>query len=167
MYNENIEYVSQHKILGVTFQCDLRWNQHITELMKKADKRFNLLRMLSNRKFGANTRHILTLHQSLILSVLEYGDIIYDETPKQTLKKLDTNHNKGLRLATGALGCSRTSSLLIGSGMLPLELRREIHLLKHATKCLSHENNSMGARIKRRLDENDMNQTRYLSNTLF
>ena len=39
-----IERVFLAKILGVTIQSDLKWNSHISNMIKKANKRFYLLR---------------------------------------------------------------------------------------------------------------------------
>ena len=45
--NCELERVNVFKLLGVWFQDDLRWNHHIEEMTKKANKRLFLLRELS------------------------------------------------------------------------------------------------------------------------
>ena len=44
--NCGLEVVSSHKVLGVTFQYDLKWGTHIVNIIKKASKRLHILRIL-------------------------------------------------------------------------------------------------------------------------
>ena len=37
----NLEYVSVHKHLGLTFSSDLKWNNHIDDINARADKRLS------------------------------------------------------------------------------------------------------------------------------
>ena len=49
--NCELERVNVFKLLGVWFQDDLRWNHHIEEMTKKANKRLFLLRECKKANF--------------------------------------------------------------------------------------------------------------------
>lgn len=59
------------------------------------------------------------------------------------IKTIETVHNTGLRLCTGAFTTSPVDSLKVDSGSLPLHLRRQQQLLSYATRILAAENNSI------------------------
>ena len=41
-----IETVRSHKVLGLTIQSDLKWNEHIKSIVTKASKRLYIIRIL-------------------------------------------------------------------------------------------------------------------------
>jgi hypothetical protein len=53
-----LEIVSNHKVLGLVKQDNLKWNGHIAMIVKKASKRFHILRVL---KLGGIPPHELIL----------------------------------------------------------------------------------------------------------
>ena len=53
-----LEIVSHHKVLGFVIQDNLKWNGHIAMIVKKASKRFHILRVL---KRGGIPPHELIL----------------------------------------------------------------------------------------------------------
>lgn len=87
----DLEFVNDHRILGIIFDTKLNWNKHIEMVRDRAKKRLNVLRMLCNPKFGAKRKYLLILHQSIILSVLDYGSILYGSASKIHLAKIDTS----------------------------------------------------------------------------
>lgn len=70
-----IERVSEAKILGVTLQSDLKWNSHIENTIKKANKRLHLLNLC--RRAGLNQCDLLEVYCSLIRSLLEYCSVVW------------------------------------------------------------------------------------------
>ena len=61
--------------------------------------------------WGADTKVLLRLYRSLVLSKLDYGCIVYGSARQSYLRKLDSIHNQGLRLALGAFRISPVNSL--------------------------------------------------------
>lgn len=146
-----IEVVDNHKFLGMNFDRKLNWNRHIKILRNKAMGTIRILRTLSNTRWGSDRRTLLVLYKSLVLSKIDYGSFIYSTASKTALKSLDSVHNPGVRLATGALRTSPVISLLSESGMLPLNLCRDTQLMAYATRASSLLSHPLYGDIKHRL----------------
>ena len=69
------EVVTQVRILGLTISNDLKWNAHITNLIKKVNKRFYLIVQLKRAKVPAHD--IITFYCTCIRQVLEYCCQVY------------------------------------------------------------------------------------------
>ena len=106
-----ITYKDEHKILGMIFDRKLSWKSHVQYVADRAKKRLNIMRMLSNVKFGVSRHHMITLYQNVVLSVIEYGSTVYVNAPKTTLKMLDSIHLTGLRIALGAFKSSPVENI--------------------------------------------------------
>jgi ribonuclease HI len=79
---------------------------------------------------------MLRVYRALIRSKLDYGCAVYDSARESYKKTLNTIHNTGIRLATGALRTSRVESLYSESSEPPLCLRRQYLLASYASKIL-------------------------------
>lgn len=131
---EVIGMVNEMKILGVLFDRKLIWNKHIDDIAARAKRRLNLLRIVSSRKWGADEKTLLMMHQTLVMSILEYGVEVYSSASHTQLKKLDSVHNSGLRIAMGVFRTSNVDSIYALSGIRSLRLRRDERTLNHALK---------------------------------
>ena len=58
-------------ILGLTVQENMKWNEHIHYIVKKAGKRLYMLRLL--KKSNASTDTLITVYITIIRPVLEYA----------------------------------------------------------------------------------------------
>ena len=86
-------------------------------------------------------RKLLNLYRSLVRSKLDYGCIIYGSSRKGYLKKLDTIHHQGLRLALGAFRTSPFQSLYSKAQQPSLDdIRKKLSLL-YISKVASNPNN--------------------------
>jgi hypothetical protein len=70
-----IEQVKEAKILGVTIQSNLKWNSHVENIIKKANKRLYLLRLC--KRSGVKSTDLIDIYTSLIRSVLEYCCVVW------------------------------------------------------------------------------------------
>ena len=70
-----LEIVSRHKVLSLVIQDNLNWNGHIAMIVKKASKRFHILRVL--KWGGIPTHKLILIYYALIQSVLEYCCIVW------------------------------------------------------------------------------------------
>ena len=68
---QEIERVSEAKLLGVTLTSKLTWEVHIDNLCRKANSRLYYLRHL--KRAGLPTAQLLTVYKALIRSVTEYA----------------------------------------------------------------------------------------------
>ena len=65
-----IETVQSHKVLGLTIQSNLKWNEHINSMVTKASKRLYIIRIL--RRNDVPVEDLTEIYFPLIRSVLEY-----------------------------------------------------------------------------------------------
>ena len=73
--NEPIEIVENFKFLGTTISYDLKWQNNIDEIVKKAHQRLYFLRQL--RKFRLSTPILVKFYRSVIESVLTFSIIVW------------------------------------------------------------------------------------------
>ena len=141
LYNNPIPIVDQAKFLGVIFDKKLSFIPHINTLKLKCQKALNVLKLLSHCDWGGDKKTLLNLYRSLVHSKLDYGCIIYGSARKSYLKKLDTIHHQGLRLALGAIRTSPVQSLYSEAQEPSLYDRRKKLSLQYVTKLASNPSN--------------------------
>ena len=64
--NNTVECVATYKLFDIIISNDLKWNQHIDYISKKASKRLYSLRIL--KKVGVNREGILKVYLTIILT---------------------------------------------------------------------------------------------------
>ena len=68
--NVDLDLVNNVKILGVTISDTLLWNNHVTEVIKKANKRLYFIKLL--KRASVPQKDILNFYFTCIRPVLEY-----------------------------------------------------------------------------------------------
>ena len=136
-----IEVVPEFKFLGLLFDCKLTFIPHINYLSNKCQKALNLLRVVSSMDWGADRKVLLRLYRSLVRSKLDYGCVVYGSARQSYLRKLDSIHNQGLRLALGAFRTSPVNSLYVEANEPSLNLCRKKLSLQFYLKLKSNPNN--------------------------
>ncbi|GFS90512.1 RNA-directed DNA polymerase from mobile element jockey [Nephila pilipes] len=122
--NTSIPVVPDVRFLGVIFDRKLTFLPHILYLRRKCEKSLNILKVLSNTSWGADRTSLLRVYQSVILSRIDYGCVVYGSAYKTTLRKLDPVHHCALRICCGAFRTSPVQSLYVLCNQLPLASRR-------------------------------------------
>ena len=153
-----IPYADDVKFLGMTFDSKLTWAKHIDDLKGKVKKSFNLLKVVSGFEWGADKKSLLRLYDALCRSKLDYACQIYSSACNSKLNELDTVHNTGLRIVSGAFRTSPVESLYVDTNQLPLDLRREELGLRYLMRIKSNVENPSN-RIIHQLDDSKF-QTR-------
>lgn len=148
--NKNIEMVTEHRMLGVTFDSKLTWATHINNTKQIALKRLNVMKMLSGYKVGLKYDQLLTLHETIVLSTLDYGSVLYGGGAKTHLQKLDALHHKGVRMALGLFQTTPVESLLAEAGFLPLDMRRKLQALNYAATIIGNKNHPENNTLSRK-----------------
>ena len=128
---QRISCVEEAKFLGLIFDCKLTWEPQIRNLKVKCMKAVDILKVLSCTKWGADRKHLLQLHRSLVISKLSYGSEIFSSASKSRLDSLNSVHNAGVRISTGAFRSSPISSLLVDAGEIPLEFIRQSNMIRY------------------------------------
>lgn len=134
-----IEYVPEVKYLGMILDQKLTYKSHINEIIRKAEQNFNVLRATTHLKWGATPTISLIIYKSFVRSILDYGAIWYGQCSKTLLQKLESIHNKCIRLCLGYLRSTPIDVLLAESTEIPFKLR--IKLLADRFVFKSYEQN--------------------------
>ena len=71
-----LKCVESVKILGLTVQNDLKWNKHITDLLKRCNKKLYMLRRL--KSFHLPLCDLLTIFKGYVRPILEYGAPVFN-----------------------------------------------------------------------------------------
>lgn len=114
-----IETVSSYKLLGVYLSNDLLWNVHCDYIVKKANKRLYILRVLKKARVGRS--QLLTVYCSLIRPILEYAVPVWSSIPDYLSLKVERVQKRALRIILPGLSYEE---LLHSAGLETLEKRR-------------------------------------------
>ena len=71
----SLETINSHKLLGLHIQNDLKWNEHVDIITKKAAKRLYIIRTLKSS--GVPDDDLISIYTSLIRSILDYGCAVW------------------------------------------------------------------------------------------
>ena len=131
LYGRRISCVEETRFLGLIFDHKMSWGPHLKDLKARCLKTLDILKALSHTSWGADRKHMLVLYKALVMSKLAYGCEVYSSATDYRLKTLNSIHNVGIRLASGAFKSSPISSLLVDAGEMPLELCRQSLLIQY------------------------------------
>ena len=94
---EAIEKVETFKFLGTLISDDLKWDDNICSIIKKAHQRLYFLRQL--KKFGMNKVILVRFYRSIIESILTFSIIVWFKSATQKQRnKLNTIVNTARRI---------------------------------------------------------------------
>ena len=148
--NCTLDRVCSYKYLGFRLDDHLTFNKHISELSNLVTHKLYLLSKIRRYiTFEAS----LTIFKTMVLSIIEYGDIIYSGTSIRNLNKIDTLFYRGLRICLGhQIGLSK-DDLCHECTITPLLGRRRLHLLLFMHKLSANKDMLKMTSIVTRLHE--------------
>ena len=82
---KEVELVTSTKLLGLTIANDLTWNDHVTEITKKASKRLYFLTQL--KRAGVPKQDLALFYVSCVRSVIDYAAPVFFNGLPQYLEK--------------------------------------------------------------------------------
>ena len=135
--NKIVEIEEKYKYLGVIFDSHLNWGHHISYTKTRCRKALKLLKKLSHTTWGADRKTLRTLYRATVLPILDYGSQVYGSATQAKLSQLESIHNEGARIITGAFRSTYAPSLHVEGGDLPLDLHRELVTMKSAIRIQS------------------------------
>ena len=122
----NLEYVQQHRYLGVVLDAPcLRWRPHIEMLKTSCLPVLNLLKSISHRHWGADRQTLIKLYKVLLCSKLDYASPFYASAAQSHLSKLNVLQNSSLRIATGCRKTTPITTLEIETNIPSLKIHRD------------------------------------------
>ncbi len=107
----------------MTFSDDMKWGAHIDVILKKAFSRLNGIRRLRN-VIGRTVKE--TLYKSLVLPLVEYGSVLFDNCSAALKLRLERLHRHAAVIVTGAFRNTSFARLLSELGWDTLEDRRKL-----------------------------------------
>lgn len=143
MSNSPILFVDSHRYLGLIFDRKLTWKNHLLKLKSETNRQTNILKALSSTNWGADRTTMLRLYQSLILSKLDYGSLIFSSAKLKLLQMLNPIQNTAIRLSLGAFRSSPVDSLHSEAAILPLNFRRNKLIVNHYSKILNSQSHPL------------------------
>ena len=74
--NDNeLDTISEVKILGLTLRSDLKWNSHVNNIIKKASKRLYFLRQL--KRANVRVAEMICFYCTCVRSLVEYASPVF------------------------------------------------------------------------------------------
>ena len=120
-----IEKTQSFKYLGVTFNQSMSWADHIDAISTKINQRIGLIRRIRN-VLPLQTR--VTLYNTLILPLFDYGDVIWGDKNKDTImSELQILQNKAAKVLLGHPPRSSSTEALRSLNLKSLSARRFFH----------------------------------------
>ena len=134
--NQTVTENTKHTHLGVTFNQNATWSDHIQNIYTKAYSRLNILRMLKHK---IDRKSLETLYSSYIRPSMEYAGSLWDCCTKAESDLLESVQLEALRIISGLR--RGTSHVIIYNETLyePLQDRRQKHKLKLMHKIVNHQ----------------------------
>ena len=134
--NTDLENTPHPKYIGVTLDRTLSYKQHIHNTKMRVATRNNLLKKLSNSKWGCNASNIRTTALALSYSAADYACPVWARSPHAS--KLDPELNDECRSITGCLRPTNAEELYLLAGIAPSDIRRDVCAIVEKKK---HEKN--------------------------
>ena len=96
---ELLRYKKECKFLGITFDQQLNFKAHITNIVSRCKKRLNLLKAVRGKDWGASPETIIYSYKAYILPILEYGAILFAFAKEKLLRKIQSIEIEAIKIA--------------------------------------------------------------------
>lgn len=131
IYNDEIiPWKSSVRYLGVTFQNNLKWTEHVKITCSKAVKGLNIMRASAGTRWGADPIILRSIYFGIVRSHLDYCCQILQPLTKQLTQQLDRIQYQGLRIILGCMKSTPTNVLQAEAAEPSLDYRRKWLSLK-------------------------------------
>lgn len=124
--NVPVNFVDDHKHLGLTFSHDGKWHTHIETILSSAAKMLGVMRSL---KFTLNRKTLNQLYFSYLRPLLEYASIVWDGCTVYEKQQLERFQYEAARTVTGLTRSVSIENLMSEIGWLSLSERRQFQKL--------------------------------------
>ena len=99
--SQQLKVVDCVTILGVQVSQDLKWNDHISKLIQKANTKQYTLKML--KKFNLSTANLLVIYKGYVRSLLEYPVLVWNAgLTSKLIDNLESVQKRSLRIILGS-----------------------------------------------------------------
>ena len=123
----DIKHVEQYEYLGIVVDNKLSFKYHSSKCSRGANSKIYQLRKIRG---SITTKCALSIYKTMILPLLEYGGVFLGSCTERERTKLQRLQNQALRTIYKKDNHTNLYSLHDNAKLLPLNLRREIALIK-------------------------------------
>ena len=96
-----LQSVNTIKLLGIMIQSDLKWESNVTDIIKRANGKLHMLRIL--KRHCLPVRDLLTIYDGYVRPILEYGTPVWNSgITKKQCESLTKIQKRALRIIVGA-----------------------------------------------------------------
>ena len=99
LQGEILKYQKSFKFLGVTFDQQLSFKDHINDITTRCRKRLNLQKAIRGQEWGASAKTILYTYKTFIRPVLEYCCILFAHASEDLLTKIQAIEIEAIKIA--------------------------------------------------------------------
>ena len=136
---QTLETVNSVKLLGLNISSNLKWNAHVSELVRKVSTRLYFLRQL--KKSHVATRELLLFYITCIRSILEYGSPVFHRAlPSYLSEDLERLQKRAMKIIYPELSYAKALEL---AGLLTLYDRREAIAAKLFDEICANQSHSL------------------------
>ena len=126
MNNQIIAEVNHHKHLGLIFETNGSWHEHIKLMTAKAWQRVHVMRKLKSR---LDRKALEIIYIAFVQPILEYADIVWCNLTKYEENELEKIQLEAARIVTGTTKLISLENLYKETGWETLNSRRQQHKL--------------------------------------
>ena len=124
MRREDLEINTTPTFLGIKFDGQLTFNEHITDLKKKMGRRRQCLQALAGKSYGSHRRTIRTAYIGYIRALYDYGAAVFGtHSAPAAREKVEAEQNTHARLITGCIRLTMTGAVIAEADLAPLTVR--------------------------------------------
>ena len=121
---EALPYARNPTFLGIKFDPQLTFTDHVDDLKIKMARRRRCLQALAGKTWGSHRRTIRAAYIGYIRALFDYGAAIFGVHAAPTVReRLEAEQNKSARVITGCLRATRKDALLVEADLPTLSLR--------------------------------------------
>jgi hypothetical protein len=120
----SFKYDLTPRLLGIILDEKIKFDNHIMHVERKANNSIHIIREIKSLANISRTK-LLRIYNSLVRSIIEYGCPVWQITPTENMKKLDTIQGKGLSICLGLPATSGREAMEVEGNILPVDLRIE------------------------------------------
>ena len=118
---KDIDVVPKAKVLGLTLSSNLKWNNHVDEIVKKSRKRLYCLSQL--KRSGLKPPELIQFYRTCIRPITEYAcPVFHDCLPAYLSKDIESIQRRAMRISFPSLS---NKEALDEAGLISLSVRRQ------------------------------------------
>ncbi|XP_045162028.2 uncharacterized protein LOC123526843 [Mercenaria mercenaria] len=124
--NKRVEIVRSKKILGITLDDKLSFQEHIAVKTKSGYEALRNIDVFINQNAGCTQSNYMRLYKSLVLPVIDYGAPIFITSNDSYYRQFNGVQRSAMLKATGCVSTTSTDTLEILTNCTPMELHMKL-----------------------------------------